>query len=249
METDKFEKHIKSKLQEREINPSENAWSKISSELKNDEIKKKPVYLWLGVAASIVVLLGVALFYFNGTNELNESSIELVGTENENKVEEVIIKNPNQVIEEQVVVVQTETKRENIAVEEVEIDVPNEKESIILDDAIEVAVVEHVSADQSTSKLEVSDEIINSKVADIVAQIDVLEQYSTVTDAEVDSLLKRAQDEILRERIFNKDNTVDAMALLTEVEEELDQSFRDQIFNSLKAGFIKVRTAVADRNN
>ena len=35
---------------------------------------------------------------------------------------------------------------------------------------------------------------------------------------------------------------------LTEVEDELDQSFRDQIFDSLKEGFLKVRTAVADRN-
>ena len=86
-------------------------------------------------------------------------------------------------------------------------------------------------------------------MAGIVAQLDVLEQYSAVTDAEVDSLLKRAQDEILRDKLFNTDKSVDAMALLTEVEGELDQSFRDQIFNSLKASFIKVRTAVADRNN
>jgi hypothetical protein len=248
METDKFEKHIKAKFQEREINPSENAWSKISSELNNDEAKKKPVYLWLGVAASIVVLLGVALFYFNGTNELNELPIELVDTENENKVEEVIIKDSAQLKEEQVVVVQTETKPEQIAVE-AEIEVLNIKENIILDDAIEVAVIENVSSENDRSKLKISDEIINSKIAAIVAQVDVLEQNSAVTDAEVDSLLKRAQDEILKERIFNTDNTVDAMALLTEVEEELDQSFRDQIFNSLKAGFIKVRTAVADRNN
>ncbi|WP_299325306.1 hypothetical protein [uncultured Maribacter sp.] len=249
METDKFEKHIKSKLQEREINPSENAWSKISSKLNNDDTKKKPVYLWLGVAASIVVLLGVALFYFNSANELNESPIELVDVEDKNKVEDVITKDPAQLEEEHVVVLQTETKPKSIALEEVEIEVPKAKENIILDDAIEVAVVEKVSVDEFNFRLKVSDEIINSKIADIVAQVDILEQSSAVTDAEVDSLLKRAQDEILRERIFSTDNTVDAMALLTEVEEELDQSFRDQIFNSLKAGFIKVRTAVADRNN
>ncbi|TDT38658.1 hypothetical protein CLV90_3629 [Maribacter spongiicola] len=247
METDKFEKHIKAKLQEREINPSENAWSKISSELKDDDRKKKPVYLRIGVAASIIVLLGVALFYFNGANELNESPIELVETENENKVEEVITKDPVQ--EEQVVIVETNTKTESTTVKKEEYKIPEVQENKTLNDAVEIAVVENVPGDQSTSKLEVSDEIINSKVADIVAQIDVLEQYSTVTDAEVDSLLKRAQDEILRDKIFNTDKSVDAMALLTEVEEELDQSFRDQIFNSLKAGFIKVRTAVADRNN
>ncbi|WP_405395567.1 hypothetical protein [Maribacter sp. Asnod2-G09] len=247
METDKFEKHIKTKLQEREINPSENAWSKISSELKDDDVKNKPVYLWIGVAASIIVLLGVALFYFSGANELNESPIELVEIENEDKVEEVITRDPVQ--EEQVVIVETNTKTESTTVKKEEYIIPEVQENKTLNDAVEIAVVEHVSADQSTSKLEVSDEIINSKVADIVAQIDVLEQYSKVTDAEVDSLLKRAQDEILRDKIFNTDKSVDAMALLTEVEEELDQSFRDQIFNSLKAGFIKVRTAVADRNN
>jgi len=36
---------------------------------------------------------------------------------------------------------------------------------------------------------------------------------------------------------------------LNEVEGELDISFREQIFESLKTGFLKVRTAVADRNN
>ena len=53
----------------------------------------------------------------------------------------------------------------------------------------------------------------------------------------------------MNERLFKADNTVDAVALLNEVEVELDQSFRDQIFDRLKTGFMKVRTALADRNN
>jgi hypothetical protein len=250
METDKFEKHIKAKLQEREINPSENAWSKISSELNNDEAKKKPVYLWMGVAASVVVLLGVALFYFNGSDVVNDIPAEIVDIEKEDTLEEVIAKEPVTFKEEEpVVVVETDTKTESVAVEIEKYKMPEVQENKTLNDAVEIAVIENVSSEKASSKLIISDEIINSKIAAIVAQVDVLEQNSAVTDAEVDSLLKRAQDEILRDRIFNTDKSVDAMALLTEVEEELDQSFRDQIFNSLKAGFIKVRTAVADRNN
>lgn len=249
METDKFEKHIKTKLQEREIHPSENAWSKISSELNDDTAKKKPVYLWMGVAASVVVLIGVALFYFNGSDVVNDISVEIVDIEKEDTLEEVIAKEPVTFKEEQVVLVETNTKAESVAVEIEKYKIPEVQENKTLNDAVEIAVVENVSSEKTTSKLIVSDEIINSKIAAIVAQVDVLEQNSAVTDAEVDSLLKRAQDEILRDRIFNTDKSVDAMALLTEVEEELDQSFRDQIFNSLKAGFIKVRTAVADRNN
>ncbi len=82
-----------------------------------------------------------------------------------------------------------------------------------------------------------------------MAQVVLLEQSSQVSDAEVDSLLRNAQEAIFREQLFKQDQSVDAMALLSQVEEELDQSFRDQIFQSLKSGFLKVRTAVADRNN
>lgn len=249
METDKFEKHIKTKFQEREINPSENAWAKISPELNDEASKKKPVYVWFGIAASIVVLIGVTLFYFNANDAINNVPAEIVDTEKGERLEKLITKEPVYFKEEEEVVFKTDTKPEILAVENTENNMPANQENNTLDDGVEVAFVEYESKDHSHSKLEVSDEIINSKVADIVAQVGVLEQFSAVTDAEVDSLLKRAQDEILRDKIFNKDKTVDAMALLTEVEEELDQSFRDQIFNSLKAGFIKVRTAVADRNN
>ncbi|MEP2280140.1 hypothetical protein [Maribacter sp.] len=250
METDKFEKHIQAKFQEREILPSENAWSKISSELNDDAPKKKPVYLWLGIAASVVVLIGVALFYFKGTAVENEIPLKIVDTEEENIQEEVLIEEPVSFKnEEQIVVVVLETEPSSKTVEVNEVLMPKVEEPLIIDDEIKVAVVDNVPNNKSSETLIVSDEIINSKVAAIIAQVDVLEQHSTVTDAEVDSLLKRAQDEILREKIFNKDKSVDAMALLTEVEDELDQSFRDQIFNSLKASFIKVRTAVADRNN
>ena len=83
----------------------------------------------------------------------------------------------------------------------------------------------------------------------MVMHIDVLESKNTeVTDTEIDSLLRQAQREILEDKIFGKDNTVDAIALLADVEKELDKSFRDEIFDALKDGFIKVRTAVADRD-
>ncbi|TDS10902.1 hypothetical protein DFQ03_3795 [Maribacter caenipelagi] len=248
METDKFEKHIKAKFQERKILPSENAWAKIASELNDDKSKKKPVYLWMGVAAGIVVLVGIALFYFNGNAVSNELPTEIVGTEKENKLEDVIIKESIPFKSEEEVVEATSETKTNV--KEVKVEEPIEpkiQESKVLDDKIEVTV-NQVPTNETIQKL-VPDEIIDSKVAAIITQVSVLEQNSTVTDAEIDSLLKRAQDEILREKIFNKDKSVDAMALLTEVEDELDQSFRDQIFDSLKAGFIKVRTAVADRNN
>ncbi len=249
METDKFEKHIKEQFKNREIEPSENAWAKISSELNTDDRKKKPVYLWMGIAASVMVLIGFALFYFNGSDNINEIPFQVVDTNNE-KLEEKIRTESVPILEKEpeAVAKNDDLEKINSVVDKKQESIKN-KEIISIEDEIEVAFVAHVVSDKKGGKLEISDDIINTKVAGIVAQIDVLEQYSAVTDAEVDSLLKRAQQEILREKIFKTDKSVDALALLTEVEGELDQSFRDQIFNSLKASFIKVRTAVADRNN
>ncbi len=95
-----------------------------------------------------------------------------------------------------------------------------------------------------------TEQLINAKIAEIVAQVDLMENNNLpISNAEVDSLLRKAQNEVLADKIFNKEGKVDAMALLNEVEGELDKSFREQIFESLKTGFLKVRTAVADRNN
>jgi hypothetical protein len=96
-----------------------------------------------------------------------------------------------------------------------------------------------------------SNALISQKVEEVVAQVQLLENQHNgeVTDAEVDSLLRRAQRQILTDKLFTNTGSVDAMSLLAEVEDELDETFRDQIFDALKDGYLKLRTAVADRNN
>jgi UDP-N-acetylglucosamine pyrophosphorylase len=94
------------------------------------------------------------------------------------------------------------------------------------------------------------DFMINQKVNEVLATVINLESEAIqVSEAEVDSLLRAAQFDILKEKVFQDNGKVDAMALLSEVETELDQTFRDKIFTKLKEGLFKARTAVADRNN
>lgn len=92
--------------------------------------------------------------------------------------------------------------------------------------------------------------LIDAKVDEIVTKIEGLEKDEVaVSDAEIDELLRAAQREIILEGELGKNGrTVDAMALLADVEYEIDQSFRDQIFEALKERLLKVRTAVATRN-
>jgi len=245
METNKFEKHIQEKLKGREIQPSPEAWERISEQLETPEPSKRKNYFWYGIAASVVGLILISVLVFKESETKSIPEVEIVNspkTDVKGEFEETI--KPFE-----------ETKEASIVLE----DVPKKSSEVIQSDVVVRNVepgkasndVEVKIEDNDTmAKLSVSDARIDVKIAEMVAQVDAMEQdISALTDAEVDSLLRMAQQELLTEKLFSDSGSVDAMALLSEVEEELDQSFRNQIFEKLKSGFIKVRTAVADRNN
>lgn len=244
MAPNKFEKHIKKELEQREIQPSAKAWERISSELEASSQPKKKNYFWY-VAASLIGLLIASTVYFKSSGEPIEQSIQVV--ENPDRAEE----GTQGIVETTVEVVSEQFVDHDEAVEEQETNEPM-KSNQVQDTKKVLAEVgqDKTMKDKLELPLEKSEELINTKIWEVVAQVDLLEQQNeALTDAEVDSLLRKAQQEILSNRLFRDDRSVDAMALLSEVEDELDKSFRDQIFESLKSGFIKVRTAVADRNN
>ncbi|TMM56221.1 hypothetical protein FEE95_16505 [Maribacter algarum] len=250
MAPNKFEKHMKKQLQEREIKPSANAWETLSERL--DAVtpqSKRRNYFWYGIAASFIGFLIISIVYFNSNNALNGPDVKVADTDEETieaktnsdsiddrKTEEVIVENE---------------KSELVPSQEVEAVIRNEN-SELSNQITSVAKVDKVVGSLSEKAIKTNDfkeEIINDKILEIVATVDSLEQNNAaLTDAEVNHLLRNAQEEILRDKLFNQNGSVDAMALLTEVEDELDRSFRDQIFESLRTGFLKVRTAVADRN-
>lgn len=246
MAPNKFEKHIQKQLEEREIQPSSDTWLKLSDRLDETMIEqpKKRSYFWYAVAACLVGLIMFSAVLFKATTSITESNILVV--EDEKKAIDTV-----EDFQE------SEDQRNAFGVVTTEI-IPEEKTEDLVA-KVNVIVAEKEEYDEqlvdAPNGVRVplhgsSKEIINSKVLQVLAQVDALEQEKEVlTDAEVDSLLRMAQEEILRAKLFRSDHSVDAMALLSEVENEIDKSFRDQIFESLKSGFLKVRTAVADRNN
>ena len=251
METDKFEQHIKSKLQEREIEPSANAWERISGELKAPASEpKKSNYVWMSIAASVVVLIAISMFYFtpadeeitNDTIVVEENTDQIIQNQEleDSNLSEVETMETADVVQDKL---EDEFQSENPGL------IVVESKNIIKGQLSDTVLDAKTRVGNKALMAKVEETLINAKVAEVLAKVTIMEQSSTVTDAEVDSLLQQAQQDILKQKLFRTDASVDAMALLTEVEDELDQSFRDQIFNSLKAGFIKVRTAVADRNN
>nr|WP_299000432.1 hypothetical protein [uncultured Allomuricauda sp.] len=236
---EKFEKHIKEKLETRKINPSANAWEKISHELSTiQKPKRKRKYGYAIAAGFIGLLIAFGILLFN--NEPNQNTLPLAEEDSLPKEQLKKERSP-------------EFKAQQMEVAKSPEETPKEpKYTLVNPVVIEIQETEQINRmPLKDSAVAISEDVINTKVNEVMNQVTLLEDMANaeITDAEVDSLLRAAQREILTDGLLNPEGKVDAMALLTEVEDELDESFRDQIFEALKQGYLKVRTAVADRNN
>lgn len=254
----KFEEQIKEKLESRNIIPSDAVWSQLSDKLDSEQKKNNSRRIWwLGIAASVAALVMISVTYFNSGIENNsepvivneDSMIEEALPNNtyvQPKIEqEVVVEDIPEVKENQEGLIPIkESKKPFVKTNEIQKATQN---SAIAEVKIEEPLINTVKEQKETDIL-IDKSAINNAVAEIVKF-----QSNTdtkVTDAQIDSLLKSAQREILKNRIFKEgSNVVDANALLQDVEDDLGQSFRTKVFEALKDSYTKVKTAVAERNN
>lgn len=244
-----MEKHIKQKLEKREIAPSPRAWNRISEGLGTEtRTSANKIYWWMvaaGFAALIVLSVGILInnkeplegggnsILVEGKNTtVNDSENEL-GTPPENKA---IVS-----LGEEKPAIESKVPESGMAIKEISHQNNNTTDEL-------VALKE--TPQEKVLEVPLKDKIIEDKLEEVLAQVNDMENNAiTVSDAEIDSLLMVAQRELLATKVFKEDGKVDAVALLNEVEMELYDDARNPLFIKLKEGFFKLRTAVADRNN
>lgn len=235
MEPEKFENKVKGLLEEREIKPSAGSWEQLEQRLEQQEKAKKPYLVWLGAAAAVAVIFFTLGTFYNASVTIDTPQI----------VEEPV---ENQILEEK----KTEPEILQIAASE---DSPTEKKSSAekpSKNAIFEAPVGGTSEEEESQLAsEVSSEapaavIHESKALLTEKQSEIAEQKrpSKVSDTEIEALLLLATAELKSNPAF----TVDAKDLLHQVEYELDQSFRQKVFEVVKEGISKAKTAVANRD-
>lgn len=256
----KFEENIKDKLEQRTIQPSSDVWSKLSERLDAEPKKKKIGYWWLGIAASFVGLLIVSSILFSGDSGDNNAPV-IVDDNTENTVNDAAnnsVVNEEEVQKIEIAIEQPEIKSEIPVKEITKLIKPEQKnktESVVFTQQkdLQKTKVESVAQQETIIATDINEVKTTEdlKVDEVVTQILKLqEQKSTVTDAEIDALLKQAERELMSKRLYEASTqTVDAELLLLQVESDIDQSFRDRVFDALKSGYKKVKTAVAERNN
>lgn len=255
----KLEEHIKERLEKRRIQPSEGSWEKLNARLDNDFTNKKgKSKWWLSVAAAVAIVLIAGIFFIDQQKEetvtapIVETPVEKVP---ETKIQKETIEEPVQLASE-----------ENIS----EIKKPEKKAPVTYRNNIASAIVpendevKELIAETSEEDEELKGEIaltfsenseiktdnINNKIHELLAKVSEKEKENgSVTDAEVNALLAQAAKQLSDERDFYSVGKVDPNALLADVESELDQSFRREVFEVLKEKFLKAKTAIATRND
>jgi len=262
----KFEEQIRQKLEGRDIAPSKGGWKTLEHRLESEKHGGKKIWWYLGIAASIIGVLVVTAMFFKpleapSTNRIVDShqdvennknvSPESGGSDNSAKKESILnFEGSSNVVETVKPKFQkNDTKVKTNAITEPlyligrdgSFQIADNKKSKLLE------------ADKKRLSIESSNVLSQEdiKVMEVVAKINNLQLVSgSVTDEEIDSLLRQAEKDILKQRIINETSgAVSANLLLQEVEEELDQSFRAKVFEALRTSYEKVKTAVAERND
>ncbi|MCF7559082.1 hypothetical protein L3X39_00410 [Sabulilitoribacter multivorans] len=245
----KYEEQLKEKLEKRRLEPSSDAWEKLSTRLDENETKNNKPYWWLGIAASIIGVLFVISQFLS-----HETSLEV--TPKVVTPDVIQQENPIKVVSEDLNTAESDMKEANK-----EILKPSKSGTLLKTNTVEeskVAVVEEseilkdhgaVITPKSLPKESLTFE--QQKINEVVAQVQALKNKSNVvTDADIDALLEQAQKEVRLHKLINETTgVVDADALLQDVEADLDQSFRSKVFEAVKSSYNSVKTAVAQRNN
>ncbi|MEO1485141.1 MAG: hypothetical protein AAFU57_05315 [Bacteroidota bacterium] len=241
---EKFDKLMREKLEERQIKPSENAWERIAEQLPLEKKQNNTQKYMLMLAACFIGLIVLTITFWNSDEPSLEPTQEIVDAPKKKVV-------PKSDFQEEVI--------EPASLENSEVTSVTVPEASNTEKSFDPAPQEENEALNTLAFVKEKGELLEQptldaielKAKEVLQAVEKLERSGdvAVTDAEIDALLRAAQKEIFIEKNILSDEGVDAMALLNEVEQEIDGTFRDQIFDALKDGYLKLRTAVADRNN
>lgn len=226
MEPNKIDNQIREKLNAREIQPSAQAWDRLDAMLTISEEKKpKKGYVWFFVAASTLLFFGLGFFIFSSseTTEVNNSIPVVTIINEEMNSTETNKTNEISVKKEQPVLVQNEvndSKKQSRFIKSVENNQLIKENNIIQENPTPNA--QHPTP--NTYKYLSPD--------DLLAEVQTGEK-----------VIPSDKKTISKPRI-----KVDANSLLTTVEKELDNTYRETTLDKINRKFQDAKSAIVNRN-
>ncbi len=260
MALNNIENQIKEKLQSREIKPSEMAWDRLDAMLSVAEEKKtKRSFGWLYIAASILVLLTAGTFFFTQKNTEITPNTTIV---NQEVVKDSTLKSQPKIHEN---VAPIEKIQPLVQVSENDVQPSNNNKRLTTDNRQPTTI-----NPKSSTKNKVS--IIKSNQS-IAHQSTTIQNNQSVTQSQKEEVIAEKQGQsnlnndlpviektipIVNKEVVDQNETkaatsskvtVSANSLLSQVDGELDLTFREKVFKKVSKNYKEVKVAVANRNN
>lgn len=232
MEPNKLENEFRNKLNEREINPSANTWDRIDAMLTVAE-KPKRNLKWLYIAASLLGFGIIGSLYFSQKENVIYNGKDNMVIQNSVAPKTTVI--PANDINEK------PRKSESVVANVVK--KPTSKTN-------EIQVVKEESIGIKNNKNQVAENsiITRARMANWQSNQKLIKpQTNTVT---VDELLAAVEFPPKKEKQLNQKPVVhvNASNLLSQVDEELELSFREKVINKVSKNYQTVKVALANRN-
>jgi hypothetical protein len=258
MEPNKLENQIREKLNSREIQPSAQDWDRLDAMLSVAEEKKtkRPFGILsrnFGVAASIMVLLTVGLFFFTQKStqintqkeivtkdtvqkEINKSQIPVVEKNKENQVAAI---NKSQPINQKSAIVnqQSTISNQQATISNQRVSINNQKQSKNPNINHDKEIEYQINRDIAQKDLP---RIVNQKTSAIKN-----EETAKLDDFLLASLNSAGKKNSVKQSAIK----VDAKSLLSQVDGELELNFREKVINKVSKNYEEIKVALANRNN
>lgn len=220
MELNKYDTDFRTKLNDREITPSEDSWNKLDTMLSETPKKKKKPMIWLYIAASILGFLFVGNIFMMQLGG-DSDAIQVVNQDNSAITTPIEIPQEINSNQEEVVEVQGGQQTKKV------------KES-------RNAIAKIVSPISTKSTKSVEEEIANVSSPAIPNKI----IRNSVNDDNLEKLLADATS-------LQKPNSavkVSAKNLLSQVDGEIELTFREKMIRSVSKNYQEIKVAVSNRN-
>ena len=242
-----FEKELKKRLRSREARPSEDAWDRIADRLDAEvPIRRRNPRWWMGLAAASVAFLIGLLFFWErqepspGGDPVVEAPVKQKGVpvENQDNPSGNLSGNPG----EAGIALTSEGEGSESSIP---LPVP---EPETFQDATKGEAVASLEAPASGDDLARMERLARQLDSTYASIAEMEPPNPSVVDAQIDSLLRQAQQAIARQDSLARQPSVDPAVLLAQAEDELDQTFREKIMEKVKSGVTRLRTSVAQNN-
>jgi hypothetical protein len=226
MERNKLENEFREQLNSREIKPSDRAWNKLDAMLTAEEKNPKRRFSWIYIAASLLGFIFLGTFFFSQTNNNTTVEGKEIVVQNNQKVvskEQTPSIIPKKSIPESVVVTSKPQK--------------GKRNYPVTNSIIKSQLVQNYKSDSLNSLIE--KEQVNQKKEQFAS--------SNINDNSVDEMLASVK---IASKSSNSKTAikVNPNTLLSQVDGELELSFREKVINKINKNYQTVKVVLANRN-